>query len=132
MIYKEIVKDIENVFAGHVGEVTFGDIGEIDVTSITEFPLVHIEPLGTEAKVGHTLFGFNIYILNTKEALEDPIDVLDDMSDIIITFASWYNSSLYSIDTLPEAKVKYDFSGNRLYGFVLEGASFVAKTIKPC
>ena len=132
MIYKEIINAIEQVFAPYVEEVTFGDVGEIDVTSITDFPLVHIEPIGSESKVGHTLFGFNVYLLNTKEALEDPIDVLDDMSEIIATFAAWYNSSMLSLGNFPKAVVKYDFSGNRLYGFVIEGVDFVGITKKAC
>ena len=132
MIYKEIINAMEQVFAPYVEEVTFGDVGEIDVTSITNFPLVHIEPIGSESKVGHTIFGFNVYLLNTKEALEDPIDVLDDMSEVILTFASWYNSSMLSLGVFPVAKVKYDFSGNRLYGFVIEGVDFVSVNKKAC
>jgi len=54
------------------------------------------------------------------------IDVLDDMSEIIATFAAWYNSSMLSLGEFPTAKVKYDFSGNRLYGFVIENVDFVA------
>jgi len=132
MIYKDLVNSLINWFEPKVGEVTFGDEGQVDVTSITDFPLVHIQPVGTDAKSGYALFTFDIYILNTKESLEDPIDVLDAMSEIAVDFASFYYSGDSAINDMPSADIVYDQFGNRLYGFKFTNIQFLVKTVVPC
>jgi len=112
---------------GHseVQEVTFGDGGEVDISTHTSFPLVHVIPLSSNIGEVITLYNYQILFLNTfQESIEDKIEVLDLMAGIAGDFASSLNSGILFQDQLrvsgnSGSDVIYNDRLNKLYGWSL-------------
>jgi len=112
---------------GHseVQEVTFGDGGEVDISTHTSFPLVHVIPLSSNIGEVITIYNYQILFLNTfQESIEDKIEVLDLMAGIAGDFASSLNSGILFQDQLrvsgnSGSDVIYNDRLNKLYGWSL-------------
>ena len=115
-------------FGSHpiIEEVTHGDIGEVDLSSHTSFPLAHIIYLDTSYDEGVTQFTYQILLLDTyTEGTDDKIEVLDRMSEVATEFMSGiYRGSLFNslirVNTVPTSAIMYDQLGNNLYGISLQ------------
>jgi hypothetical protein len=125
MIFKDLTQNIYDWFDSNIAvkEVTFGDTSEVDITSETDFPLVHIVPTGISSTLeSFTEFGYTIYILTNKDELEDSIDSLDITSNILIEFNNAVRyGKLFGeqirVKNDGDGTVVYDKFGNRLYGY---------------
>ena len=112
---------------GHseVQEVTFGDGNEVDLSTHTSFPLVHVIPLSSNIGEVITIYNYQILFLNTfQESIEDKIEVLDLMAGIAGDFASSLNSGILFQDQLrvsgnSGSDVIYNDRLNKLYGWSL-------------
>jgi len=125
--YKTITNLISDWFIGddRVNEVTKGDASEIDLSTITNFPLVHIIYNTNTYSDGYTTFNYSIQMLDTfYENIDDKLDVLDNMNELATQFVSACNQgTLFNnqirITTGPVGTVIYDQLKNRLYGIGL-------------
>lgn len=109
-----------------INAVTIGDIGEVDLSTHTDFPLAHIiydTPTYTE---GVTEFTYQVLLLDTYvEGTDEKIDVIDRMSEVATSLvAALYSGTVLDrrvrVNTDPTSQIMYDQLGNRLYGISLQ------------
>lgn len=139
-VYKETVEILTTWFNGHgnINEVTFGNEQQVDITSETDFPLVHIMPQKTLYGESQTEINFKIKVLTTYESDEEElIDVLDMTHAVFVDFVrDLWNGALFSalirVSTDPIAEVVYDEHNNRLYGHTLDIKLKMPPTISNC
>jgi len=112
---------------GHseVNSVTFGDGNEVDLSTHTDFPLVHVIPISSLFGEGITTHSYQVLFLNTfKESIEDKIEVLDLMNKTANEFAQsarggiLFSEQITAIGTFT-ADIIYNDRINKLYGWSL-------------
>lgn len=108
-----------------INEVTKGDVNEIDISTLTNFPLAHIIYGNANYLDGYSTLTYNIQLLDTFfENKDDKLDVLDAMNELATQFVSACNkgsifNSQVRVFTTPTGTVVYDQLKNRLYGVSL-------------
>ena len=125
---KDITNLMETWFNGNgtINEVTVGDESEIDISSETNFPLVHIIYNNASYDEGYTTYNYRIVLLDTYFVEQDnKIDIIDAMDEVAAQFVSAvYHGSIFNQqirinDATPGSTVMYDQLKNRLYGVSL-------------
>ena len=108
-----------------INEVTHGDVNQVDLTSITNFPLAHIIYTTTGYQEGFNTYDYEILLLDTYyDNADDRLDVLDTMSEVATQFVSACNNgSIFNqqvqVSVVPSGEIMYDQLQNRLYGIRL-------------
>lgn len=107
-----------------IQEVTIGDVGEVDLSTHTSFPLAHIIYDTPTYGEGVTEFTYQVLLLDTYvEGTDVKIDVIDLMSQVATDLvAALYGGVLGSqvrVSTDPTSQIVYDQHGNNLYGISL-------------
>ena len=113
--------DIISWFEGNaeVNEVGFGDTGEFDVTTITNFPYVFIIPTSLQPSGSLTTFTYQILVTDVIiDVYDSPLKALSRMADIIIQFAKDKGLDITIENLYSTNEVIYDQRGNRVYGWV--------------
>ena len=126
-ILKQITNIIENWFINSdaINETSKGDITEIDLTTITNFPLVHIVYQYTAYSVDYSTINYQVYLLDTYyENQDNKLDILDNMNEVATQFVSACNNgsifnSQIRLASVPTGTIQYDQLKNRLYGISL-------------
>ena len=126
-VLKQITEIMENWFINYdgVNEITKGDASEIDLTTITNFPLVHIVYLNTGYANSYSTINYQVYLLDTYYENDDnKLDILDNMNEVATQFVSACNNgSIYNsqirLNADPTGVIQYDQLKNRLYGISL-------------
>jgi len=116
-------------FSGHsqINNVTFGDINEIDVTTITDFPLAHVIPLQSTGDSNISKYSYQIMILDKYETINDTdsllkdskVQVLDDLNTILEDFKLAFTGDGTFVLKHSASQIMYDLKINRLYGWVI-------------
>lgn len=138
--FKTVLDTITIWLINHDGinEVTNGDINEVDLSTNTNFPLVHIIYTTTNYSQGYNIYNYQILFLDTYfEDKDNKIEILDNMNEIVTQFVkSLTNGSLFNsqvrVDTTPSSQVMYDQLQNRLYGWSLNVGIMVPNGIIIC
>ena len=125
---------------GHaeVQEVTFGDGGEVDISTHTSFPLVHVIPINSLFGEGITTHNYQILFLDTfKESIEDKVEVLDLMNTIARDFVSsarqgiLFNEQI-TVTGSSTADIIYNDRLNKLYGYSVTIAILTPSNLEKC
>lgn len=138
--FKELTETMETWFSNHgsIEEVTKGDVQEVDLSTRTNFPLVHIIYLDMVPDNGFTTYNYQVLFLDTySEAGEDKLEVLDRMGEVVTQFTqAVYSGGLFSrqirVAVEPSADVMYDALQNRLYGWSLNVGLKVPNNLDTC
>lgn len=126
--FKEATTVITDWFENNdvIEEVTLGDIGEVDLSTHTNFPLAHVIYDTTQYNEGFTAITYQIMLLDTYvEGTDEKLDVIDAMNEVATQFMSAvYQGSVFNrrvrVNSVPTSQIVYDQLGNRLYGISLQ------------
>jgi len=123
---------------GDINEVTFGDASEVDSTTHTDFPLVHLIPLSTAYPEGYVNFTFQILYLDINDGSRDERRaVLSFMNKVCNEFVKANQSGslydeLFRITAVPGADVIYRGHENILFGWSLSYEVSVPNQLLNC
>lgn len=109
---------------GSINEVTLGDLSEVDITTITNFPLAHVIPIGTAYNGPTAIHEYQVLILSTYDnSVEVQIEVLSNMELVVSDLDNALNTGTLYTDIVAQATlgntadIMYDQFVNRLYGY---------------
>ncbi len=133
--YLDAFNGLKNWFQGNavINEVQWGDVNELDTTTITDFPLAYIIHTGIDSDGNTANFKFQIILVTTlqKEYDDEPNKAFDLLADVIIDFIRAGNYTITDENMYGDIEAIYDQRGNRLYGYMLDVETRV-KTTKEC
>lgn len=138
--FKKVTELIIDWFEGNgnINEVTHGDSNQVDLTSITDFPLTHIIYTTTTYNDGYNIYNYTIQLLDKYyDNVDDRIEVLDLMNEVATQFigaatdGSLFNSQIRNNIT-PNGTIIYDQYQNRLYGVSIAVGLIVPNGLSNC
>jgi hypothetical protein len=126
--FKEATTIITDWFENNavIKDVTLGDIGEVDLSVHTDFPLAHVIYDTTQYNEGYTALTYQIMLLDKFVSGEDDkLDIIDRMNTVATEFMnSIYQGTVFSrrvhVNSVPTSQIVYDQLENRLYGISLQ------------
>ena len=117
----------------NINEVTFGDFNEVDLSTHTDFPLVHIVPLATNY-LGQTIaFNYQIILFDKMHDTDTSIIPLSNMEHVAREFMNYCYLNKYEIrSTIGQLTIDpvYDQRINRLYGWSFGNVAIVIPNIE--
>jgi hypothetical protein len=135
--YKNTTEKLLAYFASSaiINEVTFGDFNEVDLTSKTNFPLVHIIPQPTSYAGNVILFAYQILFFDKLRDTESPLVPMDRMEDAARQFINYLYFGMDDLRVVPgsiTAEPIWDQRINRLYGWALGNTLLTIANVEPC
>ena len=121
MTLKEIIQELKALaLAGaSIREVTFGDAAELDITTVTEFPLLHLTPVTISHQRGISTIGIQMTVVQQSDDRTEA-KRLQALSDANLAFSDYINAVSKAKFVLDDGavttEVVYDQFANNLYG----------------
>ena len=126
--FKSTANAIIKWFEGHadINEVTFGDGGEVDQSSHTDFPLVHVIPVDASFDQVTTDYVYQVIIVgqSEKDKTQEKLDILDLTSGVAADFTKSVGGGYLfdqdmRLDGTVSSSVIYRDRMNKLYGWAV-------------
>ena len=138
-LYKETTDIITSWLQNHgtINEVTLGDVREVDLSTHTNFPLVHVIILNNDYDNGYSTYNYQYLFLDTfHDSDNTKLEILDEMNEVVTDFISALNNgtmlnSAIRISSVATGEVMYNQLQNKLYGWSLEFGIDVPNGVDP-
>lgn len=122
MTLKTIIENIRATALGidGINEVSFGDANQLDLSTITSYPLLHISPVSIEHSGAISTVSLQLTLVAQAddETEASRIDAVSSANLLMSTLLnSLYQSSTLQLPAATSTDVVYDQFANRLYGF---------------
>jgi len=139
-LYKETTDIITSWLQNHgtINEVTLGDVREVDLSTHSNFPLVHVIILNNDYDNGYSTYNYQYLFLDTffEGGENTKLDILDEMNEVVTDFISALNhgsmlNSAITVSSVATGEVMYNQLQNKLYGWSLEFGLDVPNDVDP-